>query len=329
MHERLMADLTLHGRPVRTVFDLLGKKENDLTYSLGWGFTQSETLLRQLLGEVFAGNDVGTVQALRLQEFLAGGGFTDIEIETDRLALVLEAKVGWSLPGQKQLEQYAPRIAQAEIGKILVISECTPEFAEPRLPTAVAGVPVVYRSWRQIVKLTEACNPSGHAEKRILRELTTYLRGLMTMQNQVSNLVYVVSLGANVQEWSAPFTPIEIVTKKDRYFCPVGNGYPKEPPNYLGFRWDGKLQQIRHVHGYKVFTDAHEAIPELAPRQVERHYLYLLGPPIVPSETVKTGNLWRNQRVEAMIDLLLTCDTIREARDMTQERLAAAGEALG
>ncbi len=57
-------------------------------------------------------------------------------------------------------------------------------------------------------------------------------------------------------------------------------------------------------------------------------YLYTLGPPIVPPKTVKAGNLYRAQRVEAAIDLLLTCDTIRDARDKTQERLTASGEVL-
>ncbi len=323
-----MLDLTLYGRPVRTVFDLLGKKENDLTYSLGWGLGQSDTFVQRLLREVFADKQAGELQALRLQEFLPGSGFTDIEIETNKVALVLEAKVGWSLPEKAQLERYAPRLKSAEIGQILVVSECTPEFAAARLPQAVAGVPVAYRSWKQIVRLAEACAPPGHAEKRMLRELTTYLRGLMTMQNHTSNLVYVVALGAQVQPWSAPFTPIEIVVKKDRYFCPIGNGYPKEPPNYLGFRWGGQLQQIRHVDAYEVFTDPHEVIPELASRQVDRHYLYTLGPPMVPPKTVKTGNLYRAQRIEAAIDLLLTCDTIRDARDKTQERLTVAGDAL-
>jgi hypothetical protein len=323
-----MLNLTLYGRPVLTVFDLLGKKENDLTYSLGWGLGQSDTFVQRLLREVFADKQAGELQALRLQEFLPGSGFTDIEIETNKVALVLEAKVGWSLPEKAQLERYAPRLKSAEIGQILVVSECTPEFAAARLPQAVAGVPVAYRSWKQIVRLAEACAPPGHAEKRMLRELTTYLRGLMTMQNHTSNLVYVVALGAQVQAWSAPFTPIEIVVKKDRYFCPIGNGHPKEPPNYLGFRWGGQLQQIRHVDAYEVFTDPHEMIPELASRQVDRHYLYTLGPPMVPPKTVKTGNLYRAQRIEAAIDLLLTCDTIRDARDKTQERLTVAGEAL-
>lgn len=323
-----MPGLTLHGRPVRTVFDLLGKKENDLTFSLGWGLGQSNELVRRLLQEIFPDEEIGELEALRLQEFVPGSGFTDIEIETDKLAIILEAKVGWSLPDEEQLEKYARRPGSRETRRLLVVSECTPEFAGPRLPEAVAGVPVAYQSWKQIVRLAEACAPSAHAEQRVLRELTTYLRGLMTMQNHFSNLVYVVALGAQVQPWSAPFTPIEIVVNKDRYFCPIGNGYPKEPPNYLGFRWGGQLQQVCHVDAYEVITDLHDAIPELASRPVERHYLYTLGPPIIPAKIVKTGNLYRAQRIEAAIDLLLTCDTIRDARDKTQERLSAAGEAL-
>jgi hypothetical protein len=56
------------------------------------------------------------------------------------------------------------------------------------------------------------------------------------------------------------------------------------------------------------------------------HLVYTLGPPILPPRAVKTGNLYRAQRVEAAIDLLLTCETISEARDRTRKRLQAAGE---
>ena len=41
---------------------------------------------------------------------------------------------------------------------------------------------------------------------------------------------------------------------------------------------------------------------------------------------MKTGpKVSRSARVWAAIDLLLTCETITEARDRTQERLDAAG----
>jgi hypothetical protein len=53
----------------------------------------------------------------------------------------------------------------------------------------------------------------------------------MTMQNTNSNLVYVVALGGEIEETGITFQ--EVVTDHDIYFCPVGGGYPKEPPNYL------------------------------------------------------------------------------------------------
>jgi hypothetical protein len=56
------------------------------------------------------------------------------------------------------------------------------------------------------------------------------------------------------------------------------------------------------------------------------HYLYHLGPPIIPPHEVSSGTIKRALRVWAALDLLLTCETINEARDKTKERLAAAGE---
>ena len=33
-------ELILHNRPIRSVFELLGVKENNITYSIGWCFPQ-------------------------------------------------------------------------------------------------------------------------------------------------------------------------------------------------------------------------------------------------------------------------------------------------
>jgi hypothetical protein len=41
---------------------------------------------------------------------------------------------------------------------------------------------------------------------------------------------------------------------------------------------------------------------------------------------VRTGNVFRNQRVWCALDLLLTSQTIRDARDKTQARLTEAGQ---
>jgi hypothetical protein len=104
------------------------------------------------------------------------------------------------------------------------------------------------------------------------------------------------------------------------------------PPNYIGFRFHGKLQAIRHVDFYDVHHRPWDLILGLAGKpdwdDTHGHFIYTLGPPIVPPATVKTGKLYRAQRVWAAIDLLLTSATISEARDKTAERLASAGEAV-
>jgi hypothetical protein len=40
-----MPDLLLHGREVKSIFNLLGQTENDITSSIGWALSRSPTLL--------------------------------------------------------------------------------------------------------------------------------------------------------------------------------------------------------------------------------------------------------------------------------------------
>lgn len=326
-----MPELTLHGREVATVFDLLGKKENDITYSLGWALGQSSRLTKALLAEVFD-DGPGQLAAVKLQEFEPGSGFTDIELESERLHLIVEAKRGWDLPGMPQLEKYAQRFTPTRRGAIAVVSECTPAFAKPRLPAKVDGVPIHHLRWQELAGLVEStATRAGNIEKRVLRDLHRYLRGLMTMQNTTSNMVYVVSLGTG-DLFGSGLSFADIVVKHDRYFHPMGGGrggWPRTPPNYLGFRFHGRLQQIRHVEDYDVRSRPWDDLPALKGKPDwgdEPHFAYELGPVIRPAQSVKTGSLYRNARVWAALDLLLTCDSISDARDRTKARLAEAGE---
>jgi len=334
-----MAELTLHGRPVGTVFDLLGSKEDDLTYSVGWGLAQSESFTRAVLDEAYGNAVQGEmITAIRLQESKHGTGRTDIEIETARLHLIVEAKRGWNLPLDSQLQQYAARLNGDDDrgGRIAVVSECAPYYPPVKaLPNAIDGVPVSHLPWKRIAELATgtAAASRSHAEKRLLAELTGYLKGLMTMQNVTSNLVFVVVLGQDPLSWSS-LTFKDTVVERGLYYHPVGGhkGWPRTPPNYIGFRFDGRLQQIRHVDHYEVITRPHDYIPEIIPEadwSDEPHFLYTLGPPIEPPRPVPNGKIWPNARLWCALDLLLTSETIREAVDNTRERLAAAGEPSG
>jgi hypothetical protein len=332
-----VAELTLHRRSIQTLFDLLGDKEDDITYSLGWGLAQSEAFARALLSETFGDAEQGEISAIRLQEASSGTGRTDLEIETEHLHLVLEAKRGWNLPLPSQLQQYAKRLNKRDDrrGRIVVVAECAPYYPPVlALPNPIDDVPVSYMAWKRIAELAAitAAASHTHAEKRLLLELHRYLKGLMTMQNVTSNMVFVVVLGQDPLRWST-LTFKDTVMKRGFYYHPMnGKGWPHTPPNYIAFRFDGRLQQVRHIDDYEVVTRPHEHIPEIIPEadwSDEPHFLYTLGPPIVPNQPVANGKIWPNARLWCALDLLLSCETIGEARDKTRERLANAGETGG
>lgn len=330
-----MADIRLHGRPVHTVFDLLGEKEDDITYSVGWGLAQSESLAYALLAEVFDG-ELGQLTAVLLQQTEAGTGRTDIEVQTQDAHLVVEAKRGWDLPSQHQLIKYARRLTSGDERRraIAVIAECAPHYPPvSQLPDELAGVPILYVPWARVADLVLAVvtNSRNHAEKRLLSELNRYLRRLMTSQDVTSNLVYVVSLNHDDLGWS-DLTFVQTVMERDRYYHPVGGPgkkWPKTPANYLGFRFDGQLQRISFVEHYQVITRPHDHIPEInedADWSTDPRFLYTLGPRLpLPEHAVRSTKMW-NRRTYIALDLLLTCTTIREAELKTAERLVRAGE---
>jgi len=292
-----------------------------MTYSLGWALAQSPGLLGSVLHALFPEESAIQINQVLLQEHSEEGGFTDIELLGPQGHVIVEAKRGWVLPTRKQLSRYAQRFShdQTRLATLVTMSECTSEYAALHLDKAVKGIRVVHLCWNDVQKLSRI-RQGTHAEKRLLHEFRTYLERVVKMQNQRSNMAFVVALAAGTPKWSQ-LSWQDIVAVRRRYFHPVGGGWPKEPPNYVAFRYGGCLQSIHHVDNWKVITDVHEDMPELTPGKWKPHFLYTLGPPIVPPKVVKTGKIYPSGRVWAALDLLLTCESISQARDMTKKRL--------
>ena len=235
-----MATLTLADREIETVFELLGHKENDLTYALGWAFARSPALTASVLFDAF-GTDVGVAEVIALQQHDPLTGVTDIEIRTKRAHLIIEAKRGWVVPALMQLDKYAQRLQSSPVleRRLMALTECSESYAftTGRLPRTQRGIRVVHRSWAQVVRDAERARPSSNVERRHLRELTRYLKGVMTVQDLDSNWVYCVSLGVapygTGEGWS--ITPTRAVTERNLYSYPYGwgSGWPKVPPNYI------------------------------------------------------------------------------------------------
>jgi hypothetical protein len=321
-----MADLYLHGQRVESIFQLLGEKENDISYSVAWVLARSSAFLREFLRATLDLEPDTEQINVSIQHHEAEGGITDIEIVGSQLHVIIEAKCGWALPNKSQLERYANRRSfirsNAPLKRLMVLSECTKEYAQVHLETcAINGIPVQSISWKNMADAGRKAQSKGtNAEKRLIEELITYFGGVMTLQKKDSNWVYVVSLSSSTREgWRISW--IDIVKNHRRYFHQVGgNGWPKEPPNYIAFRYYGKLQSIHHIEGYEIVTNLHSRIPEIPSKERREHFLYRLGPAFAPDHEVRTGKIYPNGRVWCMLDTLFTAKTISEARDISQKR---------
>lgn len=294
-----------------------------MTYGLGYVLSKSPVLLVLTLEEYGHKNIDPDFCKIQLQRHESKDkGYSDIEIlYKEKRLLIIEAKKGWILPSRQQLEKYKGRFSKDDFDpKIGVLSECSEEYAKRNLDNQYGFV-----AWKTIYKLlTKAYDKTPSIiEKNHINEYSTYLSKLITMDREQSNWVYCVSLSrTKVQGSEATF--IDIVYKYNSYFFPYnrGGGWPTEAPNYMAFRYDGKLQSIHKVEKFEVNDNLNQSMPKvISEKSPDLHFYLYLGPPIIPNKEVKNGKIWPNGRVWCMIDTLLTCDTVEEARNISHERI--------
>lgn len=322
-----MLEITVGSKPAHTVFDLLGEKENDITYALGWGLAQSGDLLLRFLR--LAGADEGLAEKalLHLQLYCRDNGqasITDIEVVTPRSHVIVEAKRGWNLPLKKQLCLYLPRLRESKAGdrRFVVLTQWGEEsYVRAELGSELEGFPIVTVGLGQIAKAaTEAAKAERRLRFRLLMyELGSYLTGVADMRDVHDNRVYVVSLSTALSE--AGISYIDVVRELGLYWYPAGKNWPKTPPNYMGFRYGGKLRSIHHVDQAVVVSDLSEAVRECSNPSFGPAFVLTLGESIPVPPGIRTGpRIVRSARRLIDIDLLLSSSTISEAWEKMQER---------
>lgn len=323
-----MAELILHGKPVQTVFNLLGTKENDLSYSLGWALSQCPPFIASVV-KAFSGQEIDTDKVkgieIRLQEHdKKDRGYTDVEIIVPgHCYLIIEMKRGWNLPNAEQLARYANRPGLLDKSfidrRLITLSECSPDYAERNCPPSDFSLATLcHHNWSALVKaLDDARSACGHKQKQLLDEFKKYILHAVTMRSIDTNRVWVVALtDAKMQGWTISFK--DVVDTHRKYFQKVSKG---NPATYIAFRYRSRLHSIHFVEKYEEVMDVREIFdqPGGAPFPVP-HYLFSLGPPIKPPHEVKYGKIWNPGRVYCMLDTLLTCGTIEEAVKETRRR---------
>lgn len=333
-----MAELFAYNEKVETIFDLIGDRENDITKSIAWAFAKCPRLLERVIDKLIHVHVDADDVVIRYQEFEKDRGITDLEItDNQKFYIIIEAKRGWVLPGEPQLKLYSERTgfinSPAKVKAIVSMSECTEEYAKKRLPV-IPMITVWHLPWMVNCNLAEELRiKSAGKQNYILGELVRYIKRIMTTQNKDTNWVYVVSLGLSKAEITtsegkrktAGITYVDIVKKHHKYCCPVGGGrggWPKEPLTYIAFRYHGKLQSIHHIEKYTVTDNLHPFVPEIPDEELsETHFVYELGPAIIPPKDIRTGNkIVMSNRVWAQLDTLLTSDTVTEAMEISKAR---------
>jgi len=322
-----MAKLCLNNKEIKSIFGLLGDKENDISFSVAWALSKCPFFLKEFIKVVLRLNVNPDDININLQHYEKRRGITDIELELPgSFFIIIEAKRGWHLPGRQQLSKYVRRKSllrsRAPLKKLIVLSGCSKEYAAINLdPKSIGSIKIDPISWQEIAVMAKRSkSKSSHAEKRLLDDILIYLKEVIDMQRIDSNWVYVVAIGKVVpKKWRISY--FDIVEKKRYYFHPIGgNGWPKEPPNYIALRYYGRLQSIHHIEGVEIITHMHRRIKEIPDQEWKPHFLYKLGKPFAPGNEVRVGKIYPNGRVWCMLDTLFTSKTISQARDISKKR---------
>ena len=219
---------------------------------------------------------------------------------------------------------------------LVILAEGSADFATGRYPTEVRAnsrvVPVGYWSGRGWRSLPRQCSQGGQRRETPLARVREVPKGA----DQYAERRKQLGLRCRARPESAGLDTLRDDTGRHS-----SQEEPILPPRRRAKRWLAKRATELHrvsvrwapsahlseVKRTEVFDEPSKFIPEYPKKQKfdVPHYMYFLGPPIEPAETVRTGGLYRAQRVWAALDLLLTCDTIKEARDATNTRIEAAG----
>lgn len=321
--------LSLHGKEPTNVFRLIGNDENSASFALGWALEHSpqyrSLIVQAAFGEMLDVKDV----LIALQKHGGDKGYTDIELQDGhRFHAILEAKRSWELPRVEQLSRYLPRLIAggAERQRLISVSAANRSHAQRHLPKHLEGTVICHFSWGDLQSLARKAETraSGFLEKQWLRQLDRHLQEFTAMDRQTDNNVFVVSLGQDPMVAGQTHTWIDVVEKDQRYFHPVGNNWPVQPPNYIGFRYRGCLQSVHHIDSFEIVQDLAAYNPFWLKTDTD-HFVYSIGPAMRPIREMRTGkNIQRNRRVRCAIDTLLSgaFGTISDAEEETKRRLA-------
>lgn len=308
--------LTKYGRDLRSVFDLFGRSEVDLTAALAWTLTRSPALRGALWKRLAL---PGVPERVDL-EVIGIEGRTDLEIVGTEASVIIEAKKGWLVPGETQLNKYVTHFNGTGQGLFVTLSDSDPAWAATHLASEVAGIPVRHLSWDQIRQgiVTARASTRVSTERHWLDAMNTYLPVATAERDPANQWVFCVVITTDAP--GAGTTTFRQYVQQERvYFHPFGQGakgWPKRPPTFMAFRWGGEVRQINRVVGRSVVAALADRWREIGRDHAAEnvpHIVYELGPDIPLPHRIPTKGTYANARVWTLLDQLLIAPSLAAA----------------
>lgn len=322
----------IYDRPVTTPFGLLGRDENALSFALGYTFAKCPRLLRHFLRHI----GVGGLQGESLNEVEITlqrhehGGITDVEISLPgKLFVVVEAKVGLSLPTLEQCLKYLPRFERNKASRqrlvALVASPATSLLDKYRSQNRTLKTLLTAFHWMDLIP---DCI-------RMLREYPATTEPGLWIRSFQQFLEQEYEMKAFTEEvWIVSASTKPLWPNGKSFYDTHAKGririyYRKDchnkRPLYMAFRVGGKVTHIQ-----KVLSVKHEAQPVDLMSELKNvpenwpsipHTVWVLGEPTPLPQAIPTDDkTMRARQFSCDLDILLSSASIREAVQKMKKR---------
>jgi hypothetical protein len=331
-----------HARPVTTPFGLLGNDENALSFALGYTFAKCPRLLQCFLLQIGVGglrreSLNGVEISLQRHE---RGGITDIEISLPgKLFVIVEAKVGLSLPTLEQCLKYVPRFEGHEAAKKrLVALVASP--AGSLLDTygeKQANLRPLLTIFHWMDLIPECANlltvyASTTEPGQWIRAFQQFLEQEYTMRSFTEE-VWIVSTNRKPL-WAGGMSFYDTHFNGRIYYRPSDRPtHHGKRPLYIAFRVDGKVTHIQ-----KVLSVQHETSPVAFVPQLKKvaetwptnpHTVWHLDEPTALPNPIPTGDSTMQARMFSCdFDILISSESIREAVQRMKSRRGTSDDPL-
>jgi hypothetical protein len=337
--------LVAFGRTVSTAFGLLGTGENALTFALVYAFQQCPALLHCFLRDVgVVGVRAGALQQARIHlqraSAAAGRDITDVEVRVPGVAhVIVEAKVGLSVPTLDQCVQYLPRLkATGERHRRLVAlveSPATGFVERYRAEQPELGNVLVGYLWPDLIPhcvRLQAEHAAATEPGRWVRAFRVFLEEEYRMKCFTEE-VWVVPVSTKPL-WPGGWSFYDTHVKRRIYYHDNPR-YAARRPLYIALRTGGQVAAIQRVlrveHDALPITYAPEVAGVTAKWPKVPQTIWHLSEPVPLPKAIPTGDAkMRARHVSCDLDVLLSSATVKEAEGKMRLRrrgvLAKGGE---